>query len=169
VKPIVLFSLQFSFSLLAYGLAAAWYVVPRLARLPLVVALQPLLWVHVFRIAGGAILAPGSVGPGVPDDFQKMIGYGDMATAALALLAVAALRLRWRASIALVWLAIGVGAVDTVNAVIQSLRYDVFTHTLGLNWVIVTIYVPALLVSSVLIVLQLLRRDAGSAVRTADS
>jgi hypothetical protein len=33
----------------------------------------------------------------------------------------------------------------------------VFTYALGVNWVIVAIYVPALIVSSVLIVLQLLR------------
>ena len=28
------------------------------------------------------------------------------------------------------------------------MRYDVFTHALGVNWVIVTIYVAALLVST---------------------
>jgi hypothetical protein len=48
---------------------------------------------------------------------------------------------------------------DTVNAIIESLRYNVFVHSLGVNWVIVTIYVPALLVSSYLILLQLLRPD----------
>ncbi len=157
MTAIVLFAIQFSLSLLAYALAAVWYVVPRLSRLPLLVALQPLLWVHVFRIAGGTILAPGSVGPGVPEDFQKMIGYGDMLTAVAALVALVALRAHLRAAIPLVWLVIVVGTVDTVNAIIQSMRYDVFTHVLGLNWVIVTVYVPALLVSSVLIVLQLLR------------
>ncbi len=158
MKPIVLFSIQFSLSLLAYALIAAWYVYPRLRLLPRNVALQPLLWVHAFRIVGGTILAPGSVGPGVPTDFQKMIGYGDLVTAAVALLALVAVRMRLSASIPLVWLVIGVGTVDTVNAIIQSMRYDVFTHVLGLNWVIVTVYVPALLVSSVLIVLQLMRR-----------
>jgi hypothetical protein len=165
MKPIVLFSIQFSFVLLAYALIAIWYAVPRLARLPVAIALQPLLWVHVFRIVGGTILAPGSVGPGVPTEFQKMIGYGDMITGALALLALVALRLQWKASTGLVWLTIVVGAVDTTNAIIQSMRYDVFTHVLGLNWVIVTVYVPALLVSSVLIVLQLLRRDTVTDIR----
>jgi hypothetical protein len=86
-----------------------------------------------------------------------MIGYGDMATAVLALLALVALRLRWPAAIALVWLFLTVGTLDTVNAIIQSMRYSVFTHGLGLNWVIVTTYVPALLVSSFLIFIQLRR------------
>lgn len=50
--------------------------------------------------------------------------------------------------------------LDTINAIIQSMRYDVFTHALGVNWVIVTIYVPALLVSSALILWQLVRSPA---------
>ena len=58
----------------------------------------------------------------------------------------------------MVWVCIGVGMPDTVNAIIQSIRYSVFTYALGINWVIVTLYVPALLVSSLLIIMQLLRR-----------
>jgi len=58
VTPIVLFSIQFSLSLVAYGLIAAWYVVPRLSERPREAALQPLLWVHAFRVAGAAVLAP---------------------------------------------------------------------------------------------------------------
>lgn len=54
-------------------------------------------------------------------------------------------------------LALAVGTVDTVNAIIESMRYSVLNHGLGVNWVIVTIYVPALLVSSVMIFLQLRR------------
>jgi hypothetical protein len=41
--------------------------------------------------------------------------------------------------------------IDTINAIVQSVRYDVFTYSLGVNWVVVTAFVPALLVSSVLI------------------
>jgi hypothetical protein len=157
MEPIVLFGIQFSFCLVAYTLIAWWYGLPRLSRLPPEVALVPLVWIHAFRIVGGAILAPGAVDPSVPIDFRTMIGYGDMATAVLALLALVALRLRMPAAIALVWLFLTVGLLDTVNAIIQSMRYSVFTHGLGLNWVIVTMYEPALLVSSVLIFIQLRR------------
>jgi hypothetical protein len=155
-QPILLFGAQFTFALVAYSLAARWYVAPRLSRLSPELALVPLLWVHVFRIVGGSILAPGSVGPGVPDAFREMIGYGDMVTALLALFALLALRARWTFAIASVWLFVTVGMLDTVNAIIQSMRYDVFTDPLGVNWVIVTMYVPALLVSSYLILLKLL-------------
>jgi hypothetical protein len=52
-------------ALLAYAIIALWYAIPRLLVLPREVALVPLLWVHVFRIASGAILAPGAVDAGV--------------------------------------------------------------------------------------------------------
>lgn len=156
MEPIVLFGIQFTLSLLAYSLIAFWYIAPRLSRMPQEASLVPLLWVHAFRIIGGTILAPGAVAVGVPMEFRVMIGYGDLTTAFLALIALAALRARIRGAIALVWLCIVVGMLDTVNAIIQSLRDNVFTYALGLNWVIVSIYVPALLVSSFLIFKQLI-------------
>jgi len=85
-----------------------------------------------------------------------MIGYGDMATAFLALLALIALRARFSSAITLVWLFIIVGMLDTINAIIQSVRDSVFNYALGANWVIVTMYVPALLVSSLMVFMQLL-------------
>jgi hypothetical protein len=163
MEPMVLFGTQFTFSLIAYALIAWWYGAPRLARLPRGVALVPLVWIHAFRIVGGTILAPGAVDSAVPSDFRTMIGYGDMATALVALLALIALRFRLHGAIALVWLCLTVGLLDTVNAIIQSMRYSVFTYALGVNWVIVTSYVPALLVSSVLIFIQL-RRPARATV-----
>jgi len=163
MPPIVLFGIQFTFSLAAYALIAWWYGAPRLSRLTREAALVPLVWVHTFRIVGGTILAPGAVDAGVPMEFRTMIGYGDMATAVLALLALIALRSRMSGAIALVWLFLAVGLLDTVNAIIQSMRFSVFSYGLGVNWVIVTAYVPALLVSSVLIFMQLRRpgRSAG--------
>jgi hypothetical protein len=163
MPPIVLFGIQFTFSLAAYALIAWWYGAPRLSRMTREAALVPLVWVHTFRIVGGTILAPGAVDAGVPMEFRTMIGYGDMATAVLALLALIALRSGMSGAIALVWLFLTVGLLDTVNAIIQSMRFSVFTHGLGMNWVIVTAYVPALLVSSVLIFMQLRRsgRSAG--------
>jgi len=160
MEPIVLFGIQFTLALVAYGLIAWWYVAPRLSKLPREVALAPVLWVHAFRIVGGTILAPGAVAASVPAEFRTMIGYGDMATAVLALVALVALRFRLSAAIALVWLCLGVGLLDTVNAIIQSMRFSVFNEALGVNWVIVTMYVPALLVSSVLIFIQLRRSSS---------
>jgi hypothetical protein len=157
MAPVVIFGIQFTLSLVAYALLAAWYGVPRLSRLPRELALVPLLWIHAFRVVGGTILAPGAVEAAVPLDFRTMVGYGDLLTAFLALLALIALRHRLPAAIGLVWLTVGIGMLDTLNAIVQSVRYDVFSFALGVNWVIVTAYVPALLVSSALIAWLLLR------------
>jgi len=162
MEPVVIFGIQFTLSLIACALIAAWYGVPRLSRLPRDLALMPLLWIHAFRIVGGTILAPGAVDAAVPADFRTMVGYGDLATAVLALLALIALRTRFSGAIALVWLCVGVGTIDTINAIVQSVRYDVFTYSLGLNWVIVTTYVPALVVSSLLIFWLLLNPNRGA-------
>jgi hypothetical protein len=122
------------------------------------VALAPLLWVHVFRIVGGTTLAPGAVDAAVPAEFRTMIGFGDLTTAVLALLALVALQARFSGAIGLVWLFLVVGMLDTVNAIVQSVRFSVFAYPLGVNWVVVTMYVPALVVSSLLIPIQLRRR-----------
>src|SRR6266568_6005681 len=94
MEPIVLFGIQFTLSLVAYALIGFWYVAPRLSRLSREAALVPLLWVHAFRIVGGTILAPGAVDAAVPGEFRTTIGYGDIATAVLALIALIALRYR---------------------------------------------------------------------------
>lgn len=159
MEPLALFAIQFTLSLAAYALIAVWYVTPRLARLPREVALAPLLWIHAFRVVGGTILAPGAVDAGVPMEFRTLVGYGDLLTSVLALVALVALRVRNPAAIALVWLCLVVGLLDTVNAIIQSMRFSVFSYALGVNWLIVAVYVPSLLVSSVLIFMQLRRTD----------
>jgi hypothetical protein len=138
-------------------LAARWYLWPRIAPLPAAVAVVPLIWVHVFRVVGGSILAPASVGPSVPAEFRELVGYGDMITGALALIALILLRVRGARALWFVWLFVIFGLADTVNAVIQSMRFSVFDEPLGLNWVIVTAYVPALRVSTYLIFVVLLR------------
>src|SRR6266852_1500241 len=133
MEPVVLFGIQFTLALIAYALIGFWYAAPRLAALPREVAVAPLLWVHVFRIVGGTILAPGAVDGGVPADFRTMVGLGDLATAFLALLALIALRTRLPGAIPLVWLCMLVGTLDTANAIVQSVRYGVFAYPLGVN------------------------------------
>ena len=167
MEPIVLFGIQFTLSFVAYALLAIWYAMPRLATLSRDAAVAALLWVHVFRVVGGTILAPGAVDPAIPDAFRTHVGYGDLLTAFLALLAVVALRLGFRSAIALVWLCLVVGTLDTINAIVESIRYQVFSYPLGINWVIVTSYVPALLVTSFLIFLELLGRLRGPTTDTS--
>jgi hypothetical protein len=58
-----IFWLQILVSLGVFSLVALWYIWPRLVRLDRNSALAPLLFVHVFRYVGMALLVKGMVDP----------------------------------------------------------------------------------------------------------
>jgi hypothetical protein len=150
-----IFGLQVVLSLVVYTLIARWYVVPRLAALPLRDALTPLLLLHAFRYLGMVFLVPTVVGPALPAAFAVPAAYGDLLAALLALLAIAALRQAWPLAIPLVWLFNVEGTLDLVNAFYQGLRNNV---QLGAAYYIPTFAVPALFVTHAMIFAMLIRR-----------
>lgn len=150
-----IFGLQVLLSLVCYSLIARWYVAPRLAALPLPAALTPLLLFHAFRYLGMVFLVPTVVGPALPAAFAVPAAYGDLLAALLALLAIAALRMRWTLAIPLVWIFNLVGTLDLLNAFYQGMRNNV---QLGAAYYIPTFAVPALVVTHVLIFAILIRR-----------
>lgn len=150
-----IFGLQFLLSLVVYGLIARWYLAPRLAALPLASALMPLLFLHATRHLGMVFLVPSVVGPGLQPEFAVPAAYGDLLAAFLALLALIALRARWPAALALVWVFNVVGALDLVNALYRGARLGV---SLGAAYYIPTFAVPALLVTHAMIFAMLVRR-----------
>lgn len=150
-----IFGLQVVLSLVVYSLIARWYVVPRLAALPLRDALTPLLLLHAFRYLGMVFLVPTVVGPALPAAFAVPAAYGDLLAALLALLAIAALRQAWPSAIPLVWLFNVEGTLDLVNAFYQGLRNNV---QLGAAYYIPTFAVPALFVTHAMIFTMLIRR-----------
>jgi hypothetical protein len=154
-----IFALQVVASLLTYALAASWYVAPRLDRLGLVAALQPLLLFHTLRTIGLTFLVPGVVGGQLPASFATQGAYGDLVTVGLAFLALYALHARWRGAPAIIWLFSLVGLLDFVNAFAQGLRADVAArYALGPVWFIPTFAVPAFTVAHVLVIRLLLTR-----------
>jgi hypothetical protein len=160
MEPIVLFGIQFTLSLVAYALIAFWYVAPVQAatggssRTTTVGSgISHCGWDDPGSQRGRRRSAHGVPG----DDWIWRHGNGRPGPAGIDRAPYPLLR-----AIALVWLFIVVGMLDTINAIIQSLHYSVFTYALGVNWVIVTIYVAALLVSSLLIFMQLLNPNRPS-------
>lgn len=159
MTPTQIFGLQVVLSLLTYGLAARWYILPRLERLDLVAALTPLLLFHTLRTIGLVFLLPGVVGGPLPAAFAAPGAYGDLLTVGLAFLALLALRARWRGALPLVWLFSAVGLLDFVNAFAQGLRADIAAqYALGPGWFIPTFAVPAFTVAHLLVVRLLLTR-----------
>src|SRR3954465_12207375 len=69
-----------------------WFVSPWMAKLERAVALQALLVVHCFRFISPISLVPGVTAPGLSVELTYPQVLGDIATAAFALVAIAALR-----------------------------------------------------------------------------
>jgi hypothetical protein len=109
-----LFGLSVVFGFIAWGIVAAVYIWPALRDRPRIDALRPLLILHSFRFVGLAFLVPGVVSPDLPTKFATAAAYGDIVAAALALLALAALKSDL--GIALVWIFNVWGSVDLLDA-----------------------------------------------------
>src|SRR3974377_2542236 len=86
-----LFFASIPFSLLAWGLVPARYLLPELRLRSRAEALRPLLILHSFRFIGLAFLVPGVVSPDLPSAFAQSAAYGDIIAAILALLALISL------------------------------------------------------------------------------
>jgi len=149
-----IFGLQVVLSLLVCGLAARWYVAPRLAPLPLETALQPLLVLHAFRHIGMVFLVPNVIGSPLPAAFAVPAAYGDLLAGLLALAAIVAPRARSGIALPLTWLFNIIGLLDLINAFYQGLTRDV---QLGAAYFIPTFIVPALVITHVMMFRMLVR------------
>lgn len=136
---------------------------PWLRRQTLADALTPILLLHSFRYVGLAFLVPGVTAEALDPRFAHPAAWGDLGTAIIALIALAAVRGRRSSAMALTWLFNVFGTLDLVNALVQGLRFTEDGH-LGATWFIPAVIVPLLLVSHAL-VLGLQLRDQPVAAR----
>lgn len=134
-----------------------WWVWPSLSKLSRNSALVPLIFVHIFRYVGMTLLVTGMVDPRLPIGFRNNAAYGDLLTAALALLSICALRSDWRLAIPLVWVFNTWGFVDLLNGVRGLLQLNVPSFNLATFWYVYTFYAPAVLVSHLMIFWILVR------------
>src|SRR5262249_22839097 len=164
-----LFGISIALSFMAWGIVAARYLWPALRLQPRRRALWPLILLHSFRFIGLAFLVPGVVSADLPAAFARPAAYGDLVAAVLALLALAALRLRL--GIALVWVFNLWGSADLLYAFYQGKLTGVgpAPGRLGAAYFIPTLVVPLLLSTHGLMFRLLLKRDSagmGQAGRT---
>lgn len=140
-------------------LIAVWYARPALARLPLARALTLLMWVQVFRYLALQIFSAAAVGGlAASSTAQRVIAFGDLATALLALGALLALRRGSHIARPLVWAATIVGTVDLISATAVGVSEHLLDTASNWSWVILAVYVPFLWMASVLTFWQLLTR-----------
>lgn len=158
--------LEFYMSLATFLVVAFRYAVPALRKLPFASAVAPVLLLHSFRHMGMMYLAPAAV-PSAPEGFAVPTGYGDLAAAALALLALGALWLHPTAGRAAVWVFNVVGFADLALAAQNASRFQITNQNLGPAWFLPAIVVPALLVTHGLTFWLLLRRAPAVEVSAA--
>jgi len=150
-----LFGITIAFSFVVWGLVARHYFWPALRGRSGADAVRPILFLHAFRFMGLSFLIPGVVSLDLPASFARQVAYGDLATAILALLALA--MLDSKLSAASLWLFNIVGAVDLLNAYYQGNRISLVPGQLGAAYFIPTLVVPLLLVTHALVFRIMLR------------
>jgi hypothetical protein len=149
-----------AFGLLAWGVFASQYVWPAISDRPRAKALRPILVLHGFRYIGMAVLIPGVVSAELSATvFARGLAYGDLASASLALITLAALRTRF--SGVLVWIFNIFGTADLLNAFYQGSRISLADKPglLGAAYFIPIFGVPLLLVTHVLVFRLLVRKE----------
>jgi hypothetical protein len=133
-----------------------WFLQPALLKLHPSGVLQVLLAVHFFRFISPISLMPGVTLAGTSTQFTYPQVVGDVSSAILALLAVAALRSGWRYAIPLVWVTNVFGAIDLLAITLLGFRFD-FAERVGGMFYVVVWFVPWLLLSHTVIFARLAR------------
>jgi F0F1-type ATP synthase membrane subunit a len=145
-------------SLLVYGAVARWYVMPWLQGRNRADALIALLWVHVFRYVALQVFSAQRDGFPISDGGAMNIVIGDVAGAAIAFVAIMLLRNRSRAGVAMAWLLVAETIYDTVDNIRGGIHEHLMGAASGVTWIVLTYFVPMVVVSLVLTIWQLYSR-----------
>lgn len=152
--------LSLTMGIIGWGTVALWFAVPALDRIPRRDALAALIIPHVFRYVGLGFLVTGVTAEALDLRFAQPAAYGDLIAAVLAVIALAALRGRWSATTASVWIFNILGTLDLLFALTQGMRFTE-PSWMGATYFIPAVAVPMLLVSHWLVFRELRRkRDA---------
>ena len=144
------------FSTLVFWVAAKLYVVPRLAELRPRTVLLPILLLHSLRHLGLMFLAPGATYAGIPASFAYPAAFGDLLAALLALAAIPAVAMNWKAARYLAWVFNVEGTLDLAVAIALATIYGAHSFMGAAYW-IPAFCVPALLVTHYITFVVLLR------------
>ena len=142
-----LFGISILMCFLSFGMITRFYILPRIRNMNPREALVPLVIIHTTRFVGLCFLVPGVVSESLPSGFASAAAYGDLIAAALAVIAIWALRARFPWALPFVWIFNVWGAVDLLNAFYQAqFHYHINAGWLGAAYFIPTVIVPPLLV-----------------------
>ena len=150
--------LSITFSLIAWTLIMRWYIHPVAKRYSIERVIEPILFLHSFRYIGLMFLIPGVTTELLDSRFSHPAAYGDLLAAIMALIAIAAIRMKTSWALASVWVFNIVGLLDLLNAVVRGIMYTPDGHLGATYWIPATI-VPLLLVTHVYIFILLIKHN----------
>jgi hypothetical protein len=140
-----------------FYIAARLYLLPLIARVRVQHILVPILLLHSTRHLGMMFLTRGATYPGLPAEFAYPAAFGDLITAALALVAIPLVLRRSGLAKPAVWIFNIFGTVDLLTAITTATIYSA-PITMGPAYWIPAVAVPALLVTHYVTFILLLRR-----------
>jgi hypothetical protein len=152
-----LFRIHLVLGYVAWLLCYGAYIQPRLMAIDRFEAHRAIAALHSFRFFGLVFILPGVVGANLPAEFATFAAYGDLATGALAMLALLTVRIR-----PLFWLFVVafnvVGAADIIiDYYLAWAALPPLAGELGSTYAIPIIYVPILMITHAAALWMLLR------------
>jgi hypothetical protein len=158
MSPKTIFNVQLILGYVAWLLCFRTYLLPRLKSMDRVAAQRAIATLHSFRFFGLVFIVPGLVGPNLPVSFATFAAYWDLATGALAILALLTVKIR-----PLFWLFVVafnlVGVIDLVLDYYHAIQVGLpeLAGQLATTYAIPIIYVPVLMITHVVALYFLLR------------
>ena len=165
MEPKVYFHLVgYTFGLAAFALMY-WSVRPSLLSMGRDMHLKALIPVHFFRYFGLTALLPGvfNLAPlGFSEDYLFQIMAGDVFVAFLALISFSLFQMNAGARVTVAWIFNAIGSLDYLNAAARVTPSIHDANVLGpFGWIIITVFLPAWLVSHIAIFSVLLSKRRG--------
>lgn len=164
MPPQAIFALQMILGYVVTFLYFGTYILPKLKTMDPIAAQRAIATLHSFRFFGLVLILPGLIGPNLPRHFATMAAYGDFATGVLAILALLTVRVRpLFLTLAVAYNAVGVVDIllDYYHAV--QVNLPALAGQLGATYVIPVLYVPLLMITSVVALYWLLRSRPATA------
>jgi len=153
-----IFGLSVIMSFAAFGIVTKLYILPRITNMGRNEALLAMVVPHMFRFEGLSLLVPGVVSDTLAPAFAAPAAYGDLVAALLAMVATLILATRSALAIPIVWIFNLWGTGDLLHAMYEGrIGVGISPGSLGADFFIPTVLVPALLIIHGLIFWLLLR------------
>ncbi len=164
MSPQIIFLTHLVLGYVAWLLCFGAYILPRLRSMDRFEAQRAIATLHSFRFFGLVFILPGVIGPNLPGGFASFAAYGDLATGLLAILALLTVRIRPLFSLFVVTFNLA-GAADILIGYYHGIQAGLpaLSGQMGAAYAVVILYVPILMITHVVALYWLVRRQPKAA------